>query len=80
MEKFCNISLKIANVLKMGYFGYGETMTSQLINSFKEDINFLSRREKFITKVKLIKDSLKSSQEFNVGSFALNYDKKRTSS
>ena len=60
----------------MGYFGYGETMTSQLINSFKEDINFLSRREKLITKVKLIKDSLKSSQEFNVGSFALNYDKK----
>ena len=78
MEKFCNISLKIANVLKMGYFGYGETMTSQLINSFKEDINFLSRREKLITKVKLMKDSLKSSQEFNVGATLLSTTTKKT--
>ena len=78
MEKFCNISLKIANVLKMGYFGYGETMTSQLINSFKEDINFLSRREKLITKVKLMKDSLKSSQEFNVGAPLLSTTTKKT--
>ena len=61
----------------MGYFGYREAMISLLINSFK-DINFLSRGEKLITKVKFIKDSLKSSQKFDVGSFAPNYNKKRT--